>query len=93
MNTLLTSISSILISREDIMTLLMLFFATLAFIISWAINRISILRIRRNAKQTKEISAIIQQTLDVGHNYVIKLDLKRHHASNIHVSLPRCSFL
>ena len=62
----------------------MLFFATLAFIISWAINRISILRIRRNAKQTKEISAIIQQTLDVGHNYVIKLDLKRRHARNIH---------
>ena len=69
------------------MTLLMVLSVTLAFIITWAVNRISILRIRKNAQQTQEISTIMQHTLDLGHNYVLKLDIRRRHAVNLHGDL------
>ena len=57
---------------------------TMVFIVTWAINRISILRIRKKSDQTKEISAIMQRTLDIGHNNVLKLDLRRRYAKNLH---------
>jgi len=60
---------------------------TMVFIVTWAINRISILRIRKKSDQTKEISAIMQRTLDIGHNNVLKLDLRRKYAKNLHGDL------
>ena len=59
----------------------------MAFIITWAINRISILRIRQKSDQTKDISAIMQRTLDIGHHNVLKLDLRRRYAKNLHGNL------
>lgn len=70
--------------KIDVITLLQVIFVMIGFIITWAINRISILRIRKNANQTKEISAIMQRTLDIGHNNVLKLDLRRRYAKNLH---------
>lgn len=72
---------------QDVITLLMVMMVTMVFIVTWAINRISILRIRKKSDQTKEISAIMQRTLDIGHNNVLKLDLRRRFAKNLHLSL------
>ena len=69
---------------QDVITLLMVMMVTMVFIVTWAINRISILRIRKKSDQTKEISAIMQRTLDIGHNNVLKLDLRRRYAKNLH---------
>lgn len=72
---------------QDVITLLMVMMVTMVFIVTWAINRISILRIRKKSDQTKEISAIMQRTLDIGHNNVLKLDLRRRFAKNLHGDL------
>ena len=72
---------------QDIIALLMVMMVTMVFFVTWAINRISILRIRKKSNQTKEISAIMKRTLDIGHNNVLKLDLRRMHAKNLHGDL------
>jgi len=72
---------------QDVITLLMVITVTIVFIATWAINRISILRIRKKSDQTKEISAIMQRTLDIGHNNVLKLNLRRKYAKNLHGDL------
>ena len=59
----------------------------IAFLATWALNRISILRIKKGVNQSKEISAIMQHTLDISHNQVLKLDLRERRAYNLHGNL------
>lgn len=57
------------------------------FIVIWGVNRISILRIRKIADQSMEISSIMQHTLDISNSYVVCLDVRLKHAHNIHGDL------
>jgi len=68
----------------DISSALMVMVISIAFVTAWAVNRISLLRIRKDTNKIKEISAIMQHTLDMGKNYVLMLDLRQRHAVNIH---------
>ena len=63
---------------------MMVFLTLLAFLATWAVNRISVLRIRKRVRQTQEISEIMQRTLDGSSNIVLKLDLRTHHGVNLH---------
>lgn len=62
-------------------------FSFIAFLATWALNRISILRIKKGVNQSKEISAIMQHTLDISHNQVLKLDLRERRAYNLYGNL------
>ena len=79
-----TYISAFALTGQYVMTILLLFFVLMVFLFTWAINRISILRIRKSARETQEMSDIMQRTLDIGHNNVIKLDLRRRYSHNLH---------
>lgn len=68
----------------DSISLLITLLTFLTFIISWAVNRISLLRIRKNSEQTKDLLTIMQRTLNTGNNYVVRLSLLEHHAVNMH---------
>ncbi len=68
----------------DSMSVLMTFLTFLAFAIGWAVNRISILRIRKNSARTKELSTIMQHTLNTSNNYVLRLNLVDRYAVNMH---------
>ncbi len=71
----------------DVSSVLMLMVACIAFVLAWAVNRISVLRIRKDVDKIKETSAIMQHTLDMGKNYVLKLNIRRQHAINLHGNL------
>jgi len=71
----------------DVSSVLMVITVSIAFVIAWAVNRISLLHIRKDGDKIKEISAIMQHTLDMGQNYVLKLDIRHHHAINLHGNL------
>ena len=68
----------------DVSSVLMVIVTGIAFVITWAVNRISLLRIRQGVDKIKETSAIMQHTLDMGKNYVLMLDIRQQHAVNIH---------
>ena len=68
----------------DVSSVLMVVVTGIAFVIAWAVNRISLLRIRQGVDKIKETSAIMQHTLDMGKNYVVKFDLRQRHAVNMH---------
>ena len=68
----------------DVSSVLMVVVTGIAFVITWAVNRISLLRIRQGVDKIKETSAIMQHTLDMGKNYVVKFDLRQRHAVNMH---------
>ena len=68
----------------DVSSVLMVVITGIAFVIAWAVNRISLLRIRQGVDKIKETSAILQHTLDMGKNYVVKFDLRQWHAVNMH---------
>ena len=84
---LLTQIDHIGSGSLDLISLLMVFFACVAFIITWGVNRISILRIRKSVSQSKEISSIMQHTLDIDSSWVLRLHLRSQHADNLHGNL------
>lgn len=65
-------------------SLLMVIATFIAFLLVWAVNHISILRISRNAKRVKEMSVIMQHTLSVSKNYVLRLSVQEQHAYNMH---------
>ena len=56
----------------------------IAFFVGWAINRITILRIHKHSEQVKELSAIMQHTLNSSNNYVLKLSVQERYAHNMH---------
>ena len=68
----------------DTPSVLMVSLTALAFLITWGINHISILRIHRRVKESKEINDIMQHTLDVNANYVVRLDLRQRWGYNLH---------
>ena len=59
----------------------------IVFLATVGINRISILRIRKRVRKAKEISTIMQHTLDISKNYVLKLDIQQQYAINLHGNL------
>ena len=68
----------------DATSVLMVSLSLIAFIFSWVVNRISILRIRKRVSESKEIYDIMQHTLDLNDNYVLRLDLRERCAYNLH---------
>ena len=87
MNSMLLHITPLLIDFLDTPTVLMVGLTAVAFIITWGINRISIQRIRKRVNESKEIYDIMQHTLDVNNNYVLRLDMRQRHAYNLHGQL------
>ena len=84
MNILLNYIPQTISTTMDFATMTMVILITAAFLVTWAVNRISILRIRKESDKTKDISAIMQHTLSLGGNVVLRLDIRRQHAYNLH---------
>ena len=84
MNSIFLHSTLLQIGFLDTPSVLMVTLTTLAFLVTWGINRISILRIRRRVKESKEIYDIIQHTLDVNANYVVRLDLRQRWGYNLH---------
>ena len=68
----------------DATSVLMVSLTLIAFIFSWVVNRVSILRIRKRVSESKEIYDIMQHTLDLNDNYVLRLDLRERCAYNLH---------
>ena len=84
---LLTPIDNLGSGSLDLVSLLFVFFAAIAFVITWSVNRISILRIRKRVSQVKNISAIMQHTLDIDSSWVLRLNLRSQRAENLHGDL------
>ena len=80
----LLHIAPLLSGFLDATSVLMVSLTAIAFIISWVFNRISILRIRKRVNESKEIYDIMQHTLDVNDNYVVRLDTRQRWAFNLH---------
>ena len=87
MTILLSHIQILSAISLDVSSVLMVIVTGIAFVITWAVNRISLLRIRQGVNKIKETSAIMQHTLDMGKNYVVMLDLRQRHGINIHGNL------
>ena len=81
------NISGMAITAQDAIYVVLLFVVLIVFLATVGINRISILRIRKRARKAKEISTIMQHTLDLSKNYVLKLDVQKRHAINLHGNL------
>ena len=85
MNLLLTDISSSSASSEvQGVAVLMVIAAILIFIISWIINRISILHIKQDSEHIKDLSTTLQHTLNVSGSSVIRLGLQDQMGYNLH---------
>ena len=84
MSHILLHIAPLLSGFLDATSVLMVSLTAIAFIISWVFNRISILRIRKRVNESKEIYDIMQHTLDVNDNYVVRLDTRQRCAFNLH---------
>jgi PAS domain S-box-containing protein len=65
-------------------SVLMVLSVIVIFIISWVINRISILRIRKNTESIKDLSTVLQHTIHVSNNYVVRLSMQEHMGYNLH---------
>ena len=68
----------------DSISLLITILTIMTFIICWIINRLSLLRIRKNSERVKDLSAMMQRTLNTGNNYVIRLSLQTRYGVNMH---------
>jgi len=75
------------ITAQDAIYVVLLFVALIVFLATVGINRISILRIRKRVRKAKEISTIMQHTLDISKNFVLKLDVQKRYAINLHGNL------
>ena len=84
MNSLFLHNTLLQIGFLDTPSVLMITLTAMAFIITWGINHISIQRIRRRVMESKEINDIMQHTLDVNDNYVVRLDLRQRWGYNLH---------
>lgn len=87
MNILLLNISDFHFAGQDMVSVVMVLLTLMAFLATWAINRLSIRRIKKSVNQTKEIATIMQHTLDMSHNYVLRLNLRQQRAYNLHGDL------
>ncbi len=88
MMTLLTNILLYIHHNPGIegVSLLMVISAIVAFLLVWAVTHISIMRIRHNARRVKELALIMQQTLNVSRNNVLRLSIHEKYAYNMHGS-------
>ena len=68
----------------DSISILIVLFVFLLFILTWGFNRISILRIRRKSEQAKDLSTIMKHTLNMSNNNVLRLSIRDHYAVNMH---------
>ena len=90
MNILLTDIVNNNQADVQSISMLMVLVVLIIFIISWVFNRISILRIRKNTDRIKDLSTVLQHTLKVSNNYVVKLSMQERMGYNLHGDfLPR----
>ena len=71
-------------TRVQGISLLMVLAVVVFFIISWVFNRISILRIRKNSESIQDLSTVMQHTLNVSNNYVVRLSMQDHIGFNLH---------
>lgn len=68
----------------DAVSVVLTLLAIIVFAICWALNRISILRIRKNTRRAREISTVMKQTLNLSGDYVLRLSLADRLAHNLH---------
>jgi len=67
----------------DGISLVMSLFIFIAFAIGWAVNRISLLRIRRKSERSKDLLTIMQHTLNSSRNYVLRMSIPDRMAYNL----------
>ena len=85
MNLLLTDISySGALSEVQGVAMLMVCAVIIIFIISWIINRISILRIKQDTEQIRDLSTVLQHTLNVSGSKVLRLRPQDQMGFNLH---------
>jgi len=82
MNSLILTIQNS--SNADSISLTATIIVFIAFIIGWVVNRITLLRIRKNSMQVKDLSTIMQHTLNASNNFVLKLSVQEKYAHNMH---------
>ena len=82
MNMLLANIQNSI--GVDSISLLIAILTFLAFVMVWAIYRINLLRIHKNAEHTKDLHTIMRRTLDTGKNFVLKLSIQDRYAVNMY---------
>lgn len=82
MNSLILTIQNS--SNVDSISLMAVIIVFIAFIIGWVVNRITLLRIRKNSMQVKDLSTIMQHTLNTSNNYVLKLSVQERYSLNMH---------
>ena len=87
MTILLSHIQILAAIQPDLSSVLMVVVIFIAFVLTWAVNRINLLRIRQGVSKIKETSAIMQHTLDMSKSYVLMFDLRQQHAVNMHGDL------
>ena len=68
----------------DAVSVVLTLLAVIVFAICWGLNRISILRIRKNTRRAREISTVMKQTLNLSGDYVLRLSLADRLAHNLH---------
>ena len=84
MNILLTDITTNSHYAVQSVSMLMVLVVIIVFIISGVLNRISILRIRKNTDRIKDLSTVLQQTLNLSGNSIVKLSMQDHMGYNMH---------
>ena len=85
MNLLLTDTSySGAPSEVQGVAMLMVCAVIIIFIISWIINRISILRIKQDTEQIRDLSTVLQHTLNVSGSKVLRLRPQDQMGFNLH---------
>lgn len=84
MNTILLYTIPFFTGDLDTASIVMFILAAIAFIFVWAVNRVSILRIRKRVQKSKDIRDIMQRTLDENNNFVVRLDLRDRWSYNVH---------
>ena len=65
-------------------TMLMVFAVVIIFLVSWIINRISILHIRKDSEKIRDLSITLQHTLNVSGSIVLRLNLQDRMSYNMH---------
>ena len=85
MDNILTSITAF--SLSDMISLLLVMLVMLTFFATWAINRISVLRIRNITRRSDETAAIMQRTLEISNNYVLRMNIHDQRAYNLYGNL------
>ena len=80
-------ISAVRFNTNDMISFILVLLVLVVFFATWAINRISVLRIRNTVRTTEEISTIMQRTLEISHNYVIRMNINEQKAFNLYGNL------